>query len=244
MLTETRDSNGNECVVVDYEKRHEVLSLPGRRCAAAPDGSVFSLGLEECGHFFQLTRIRREGREESFLRIPRGSPSVALHVSEVVPLSSDDVVYRVADEHELRYLGRDGKPFYSGGVGHGMLEDGIIGPGPDKEQFTLSFSPDGNFGAFAERNVSELTYIVAVDLRRRLRIELPYWGAFPVVRHGYVLFSSDPSFVALDSGGRHDWPSTGMNPFRPISKWAIYAFELRTHDLCLVGSYNQPTQPY
>lgn len=145
-------------------------------------------------------------------------------MTEVQGLSQSRYVYRISDEHEHRYYDQTGAAFF---------------PAPPRdepshsEQYDLTFSEDGNFATFTERGWGELTKIVVVDLRTRKRQELPFYGAFPGVHAGHVIFSSDPRFVRA---------TPENSEFQQISEWALYAVPLGSERLCRVGLFEQPVQ--
>jgi hypothetical protein len=238
--------------IVDYIQSKEVAAIePDAAFGVSPDGAVFytregpTPKAGRCKSYVDVLRFH-QGATEPVLRIVTHDCDSSLDVTEVVGRSREDFVYRVSEEHEHRYLWPDGTPFYSGGHGHMKTgADGGAGMGNAKEQYDLSFSGDRRFGAFAERNWNELTYLVLVDLERRRRLELPYYGSFPVVREGLLFFSSDPAFVLAKPLPHHE-PTDGEAheglAFRQIASWALYAYDISRRSICRVGTYGYPIQ--
>jgi hypothetical protein len=101
-----------------------------------------------------------------------------------------------------------------------------------KEQLGLRVSGDGKLAVLAERNWSELSYLVVADASGGARRELPVFGSFPAITGQHVVFSSDPSFVKN--------AVSGSRGFRQIERWAMYAYDLAADSLCLVGEYAHP----
>lgn len=239
-------------VVVDTTTGQEVARTTGMRHASAPDGAFFFLkngprgsnGLAPHADVYRLF----EGNLKHVLRISTPTEGNVFTVIDLGARSHALPVYSVHEMHEERYLWPDGKPFCSGGKGHLLrLADGSIGMGgTSKEQNGLTFSSDGRYAAFTERNWNELTYVVVVDLSKKERWELPYFGSFPAFVHGHVLFSSDSDFVNANVGGDTPEADTdrGAAAFREIEKWAIYAFDLSTKRLCKVRDFENPASPY
>lgn len=231
--------------VVDWKTGQDLVRTIGAPHAIARDGAFFFLRVEEVASEDQspsYTDILRlyQGQVRHMARVTESSD---LGVSDLAALSADFFVMRVSEMHEHRWLQADGEPFYSGGVGHG------VGGSRSKEQFELTFSDDGRYATFAERNWNELTYIIVVDLVAKRRIELPYFGSFPVVVSGLVLFASDPTFVSLPFSHRHDVTGLDEGPdppptFRQIEKFGIYAFHLASRRLCNVAVFDEYAQPY
>jgi hypothetical protein len=146
-------------------------------------------------------------------------------VTEIVPLPRGGYAYRVSDEHEYRYIDQNGKAFYPG-LGHFTDSDnGRV----SKEQNGLVISRDGRIAAYTERSWNQLTYLVVADLVTGKRIQTPFYGSFPVINDGRVLFVSDPSFVL-----------GGDLSFRQIKEYALYAYHPATGTLCQIARMPMP----
>jgi hypothetical protein len=127
-------------------------------------------------------------------------------VNEVIGLSRDTFVFRASGEHEHRYYADDGEPFFKGqGPRAGCCY---------QEQYSLTFSDDGRFAAYAERDWGELTYFVFINMHTNQRKAVPAYGAFPRILDGKLYFMSDPSFVR-----------TQKPDFRQIEKYTLYVFD-------------------
>ncbi len=208
--------------LVDYRARKVLRHFEGTSISVAPtDGALFFL---EGNSPFEIKRYFR-GKVTTMKKIPAVDPDTYyFEVTEVQGLSKNRYVYRISDEHEHRYYDQTGAAFF---------------PGPRKdepshrEQYDLTFSEDGHYATFTERGWGELTKIVVVDLRSRKRKELPFYGAFPGVHAGHVIFSGDPRLVR---------PTPENSEFQQISKWALYAVPLGSERLCRVGLFEQPVQ--
>jgi hypothetical protein len=82
--------------------------------------------------------VYQAGKVRHVARIPTPSGDYSLAVTGI---SADEIVYRVSEAHEHRFLKLDGTAFYGGGYGH-LLESpdgGTGGMGMSKEQYDLTW---------------------------------------------------------------------------------------------------------
>jgi hypothetical protein len=244
LATEIADEAKMSAVVaiVDYGKAKILGRFTGRAPVVTRDGDVLflrdSASRATPGASAQIPTgyvgIWRyhQGQVKELKRLSIGSDHL-YEVTEVVALANTKFVYRAYDEHEYRYYDQDDKPLVPGNDGHYRSPgNDSYHMGTSKEQYDLRVSKDGRIAVLAERNWNELTYLVVVDLGLGTRQELPVFGSFPVLAGRYVVFSSDPSFVVANEGARE---------FRQIADWALYAYDLDTKSLCLIGNYAHPT---
>jgi hypothetical protein len=219
--------------VVDFTTGHTVAKLTGYSPSSSPDGSVLFLRAAappDGGLAPYVDIMRWDGRATMRVkRIPLSEQGGPYSVREVVAISRDRFVYRIYDEHELRYYDQNGAPFFKG---VGPIKHEVYGA-EHKEQFDLALSADRRRAAFTEREWNELTYLVVVDLVAKKRKATRYYGSFPAIYGDYVAFASDPSFVR-----------GGDVAFRQIKKYAIYAYHVPTGTLCEVAKYKGYAQPH
>lgn len=180
------DADPPEIEVFDFSRGKVAVKLSGDAPSLSPAGTLFYL---EPARSHVVIRRYRNGKSEKVKTIELNEEGGPYDVTEVVPFSDHEFVYRVYDEHEYRYYDRRDRPFSLGSDGghYADPETGEINQGPSKEQFDLTVSLDRKHVAFTERNWNELTYLVVVDRRSKRRTQTSYYGSFPAIYGEFVL---------------------------------------------------------
>ena len=216
-----------EIVIYNYKQKKEVKILDG----VLPNISIMGNSLfymnadnnvyDSVGFYMYILKYSVEANRSikmDSIELNEGK----VNITEIISRSDSEYYYRVYDEHEYRYYYNDKgeeKMFFNGGKAYFIN-------GESKEQYHLTFSSDGKYAAFSERNWNELTYLVLIDLVNKTRIETPYYGSFPEIKNDKIYFISDPELFTSKN-----------KSFRKIKNYALYAYDIKNKQATLVKKF-------